>query len=540
MVWFRAMANKRGIAGLTERMISVYQSPWEQSQQQQEGAEKDIGISATKWEKVQEPEESRIPNHLVTIGDLQWREVGGTRKRETLNVFAGLGGVNNLAISNEYASEVSNTSSLDYPALTCREGVGTLRNVVSGNANKVQGMIGLKSSLEMVVNGTWYKTTDGSDFTSIKSGLSTTAMFDFVHFQKKVFATNATDKIWKSDGSSVSQISDATEGVKFITAHANRLYCAKGNKLYFSALSKPDDWTSVNDSGTLEVTSRTGGDITGISRHSGRLIIFTEESMHELYGTGPSDFVLKEVTSSVGCIAHRTIISISGILYFLGKDAIYRYGGGVPAKDFSIPVNARYIEKVNKATLDDSFAWERGKYYMLCLPATECRIYEYDTQLKTWNRQKYDDTRFLTCAPEILNDYLYSGTKDGKVLQLSYKSTGFYTKDDSALISWSWTSKVLNEPKAKANLKEVYLNLFVAAGASIKVSISTSTTGSSDFVEVYSYTNNTGSDKTFTVQEMIAYDLQLLSYCRFRIAGTGKAIVYELLYEDRLLEAKQL
>src|SRR5690348_2496084 len=81
--------------------------------------------------------------------------------------------------------------------------------------------------------------------------------------------TNGTDAVKKWDGSALSDLSaDAPKG-KYITNDTYRVFIAKGDSLYFSALDDGTDWTTAENSGIIRYVTPNGGDITGLRNFYG-------------------------------------------------------------------------------------------------------------------------------------------------------------------------------------------------------------------------------------------------------------------------------
>ena len=67
----------------------------------------------------------------------------------------------------------------------------------------------------------------------------------------------------------------------------------------FCGLNKIDDWSTANDAGSIDVT-RAYGPITALTEFRDFVTAFTEYSMHVLYGTGPTNYNLADVSSEDG------------------------------------------------------------------------------------------------------------------------------------------------------------------------------------------------------------------------------------------------
>lgn len=234
----------------------------------------------------------------------------------------------------------------DYPVIRNREGSKQLGAMIIGSA---KGLGAWKNSeLHAVFSDEWFK-WNGSTWTSLTTGLnsSTTNYFaSFCNFQGNLsgihlIMANGSDPVKKYDGTSVSNLNNAPAGIQYIDAHDNRLYGAAGNTIYFSALRKPEDWTTLNDAGSIVIESNDGETINSIKSGLQKLTVFKPNSMYELYGTGASNYRLVQIADNIGILNHRCSAFVNGILYFLHPTGIYRYSGGTrPDNTFSAPIQS--------------------------------------------------------------------------------------------------------------------------------------------------------------------------------------------------------
>lgn len=70
----------------------------------------------------------------------------------------------------------------------------------------------------------------------------------------------------------------------------------------------------------------TGLCAAGSGPNSG-MVVGMAKGMAVLYGTGPQNFYRNEIAMNDGCIAGRTMIAINGIVYYLGRCAVYAFDG---------------------------------------------------------------------------------------------------------------------------------------------------------------------------------------------------------------------
>ena len=156
----------------------------------------------------------------------------------------------------------------------------------------------------------------------------------------------------------------------------NRLWGCQGNTIYASKLGDPMNFFVYDglstDSYALEVGS--GGGFTACSHYSSHVIFFKEDMVYKLYGTKPSNYQLMSAFIpgvKKGC--EKSLVTFSEDMYYLGRDAVYRYSGGVP-ENISLKLGRLFWEKASAISL-------RGRYY---ISAENEGVYVFDPQSSAW------------------------------------------------------------------------------------------------------------------------------------------------------------
>ena len=119
----------------------------------------------------------------------------------------------------------------------------------------------------------------------------------------------------------------------FIENHINRVWVADGNSLYFSTLDTSideenfNDFDTANNAGQINVPSGEGDTITGLYSLNNSLYVFQRRAIWRIYGTGPSNFELRNVTNEIGLIDRSTLVEWDNVLLFLSDNGIYMFDG---------------------------------------------------------------------------------------------------------------------------------------------------------------------------------------------------------------------
>ena len=91
------------------------------------------------------------------------------------------------------------------------------------------------------------------------------------------------------------------------------------------------DYTTPHDSGFIKVTNATGK-ITGLVSFDDKLVIFSQNNMHVLYGgqvnaDASTDFTLVDLNNGIGAYHHNAMKVHKGYLYWIYATSIYEYDG---------------------------------------------------------------------------------------------------------------------------------------------------------------------------------------------------------------------
>lgn len=431
-------------------------------------------------------------------------------------------------IKETEASNVQNGSSREYPAFSVIPG----RQEYASDLTTANG-IGQRNNADLhVQDGTVWKYWNGAAYVNVQTGI-TSAIANFVEFStgttKYTILANGTDRLaW--NGSAVTDLTNAPLS-RIVTTHKGRIYWARDNDIVYSALNLINDYSTPNDAGTIDVT-RAKGASTGIYEYNDKVIAFTEYGMHELYGTGPSNYELIDIEGEVGTISNRSIVSCNRVLYFVWYDGIYAYTGGSPIKISNNIEN--YFkeganEEINFSLKTKIVSGSIGNFLYIAVPSgsgtTENnKILVYDTERSLWNVESGAFTDFVTIA-----NNLYGVDSDGKLWDM-VSGTDF----DGTAITWFRITKPFNEGsvRRKKTLSDLWVVADLPVGSTMTVSYST-TVDNDDFVSLYTFTAN--ADEQNTRIQIPTNVLQNIDWYRLKFSGTGPAKIH---YIDKVFRTK--
>jgi len=209
---------------------------------------------------------------------------------------------------------------------------------------------------------------------------------------------NGTEKIAIVDGLNEPALYDNTTftvlldapadvvGATFVAEVKNHLFFAKGTTVTFTAPYADTDFSTANGSGSINV----GGTITALTVFRQQLIIFTENSIHQLTGTTIADFSLQPITIDIGCIDSDTIQEIGGDVMFLGPDGLRLLSGTDRLGDFGLAV----VSKTIQSTMTGFISSNTSFTSCVIREKSQYRILGYNNNITQENAQGILATQF--------------------------------------------------------------------------------------------------------------------------------------------------
>lgn len=246
--------------------------------------------------------------------------------------------------------------------------------------------------------------------------------------------------------------------LEFVCESNYRLWgCAK-NTIYSSKYGDPlnfqvfDGLTS--DSYYIDISS--DGAFTGCIPFTSFICFFKEDVVHKIYGTKPSNFqVLTSEIFGVQAGCERTMCVINETLYYLGRNGVYSYNGGVPEL---VSQNFGTRRFINGCAGSDG-----DKYYICMSNGPNTAIYTYDISKGIWLKE--DNVSVI--------DFAYM---EGKLHYIDDQGWQYKTGENSSteVVEWSATfcpfTELINERKGYSKLN---FRIALEASAWLKIEIKT-------------------------------------------------------------------
>lgn len=139
--------------------------------------------------------------------------------------------------------------------------------------------------------------------------------------------------------------------IQYIEAHLSRLFVSDGANIYYSKTGFPEAFDPNN---TEPVNANDSDQITGIHSAAQVLMIFKRTQLYALVGTDPASWSIQLISGDVGCVAHRSVVTVEGITYWWSlKGPMAWDGEGLP-KPIGTPVILPTIDStaLNYAVFD--------------------------------------------------------------------------------------------------------------------------------------------------------------------------------------------
>lgn len=214
---------------------------------------------------------------------------------------------------------------------------------------------------------TLYEFTSGS-WSSVGTGLPVgryeiiVGNFYATAASEALFMVCPNGKPYQFDGSTLTEITGAQSGAKFLAVHQNRLALGfEAGSVQLSAVGDPTDWAGAN--GAAEIGAQ--DHVTGLSSSTGGvLIIFCDETVKGLYGSATSNYEVKMISQNSGAKPYSTAdMQVPFFVNERGPASLYTVQafGDFEQSNWGRPVEPLFREKFvpHAATVSKDFSQYR-------------------------------------------------------------------------------------------------------------------------------------------------------------------------------------
>lgn len=380
---------------------------------------------------------------------MYWQPINYKNKKIVRNYADGINTyVEPFDIKDSELTDAFNVCANDYPAIRTRNDRQALTNVsITGqirawgkrNADVLDGPGLFDDALHLLEENTWkYSKLDdvASTAWTVVSTSMAIASGEFIEFntEAKRFTillnpTTSKQQFYAYDGTTtlVGLTTDAPNSYLY-TVHRFRVFGVEDDykTIKYSAIGTCTDWTSTpgTNSGSFVLT-QVKDKITAITTYQDHVIIWTANSMHELYGYEPLNFVLQDISMEVGGIKYA---EINGKLYFVNGNGVYLYTGGLPK------LISQKADKIFKTgSLSNNPQWDTIKsivpynnklYFMFPYNVWYyTKIIVYDTEKDIWFTENAISN---TDSYAGIGNFLYNNKYKAIAIPLTYSTAPQY------------------------------------------------------------------------------------------------------------------
>ena len=441
-------------------------------------------------------------------------------------IYSGLNnGTPPVQLTEGQLSSVVNLSPVELPSLKVIEKDSELGYTGAVQAVRSIFVIDPDTHILVLAGTTLYKWS-GTAFSTVATGFGASSYVQLAPMTGKYYLVDGATEVREYNPSTStlgSAISGSPDDCDFIVAHRNHLFAAEGKNLHLSNVLLPDDWTTVDMTGTIIIEGTYGEDITGLTVVADHLVIPKERSISELWGFTPGadgDMEVVEISTSYGCISPRSLQVIDGTMYCLSHLGIVSYGGGMDPYLISEPFVQEYINTFNLSVKAKFTSCTDGRFYYLAIATgtstTNNVVIVYDTYTKTF----WSQDAVYTAMANYKNE-LFAGKADGKL----------YEKESTALhgdVTWSFEKPIKIQDLAnRVTLQRVEMTYEVLhADAEIVVSIRPDL-ASGDYTILRTITDQTAD----TAMARIPADFSKVydkEWGMLKVSGKGSCIVHNI------------
>lgn len=298
-----------------------------------------------------------------------------------------------------------------------------------------------------------------------------------------------------------------------ICESSNRLWGAEGNTIYASALGDPTNFFTYDgldtDSWAVPVVSE--GDFTGCIGYGTGVLFFKEDRLYKILGSYPSQYTMYDYTvPGVKKGSEKSLKNINEVMYYHGREGIYRYSGGSPEL---------ITENFGLRRFTDASAGSDGERYYVSMKdrdSQEWGLWSCDIRQGIWLQE--DGLKAVDFACNA--GKLYCAAGDGRILLLN-------PDDSEEEVLWSATTCRIDETYLNRKCySRLLLRLEVAEGAWVQAEISHD---GGPWQTVY-----TGHGRGGPIREIPIMPRRCDSF-RVRLSGAGETIVRSMVREYRMV-----
>lgn len=147
------------------------------------------------------------------------------------------------------------------------------------------------------------------------------------------------------------------------------------NMVWCSRIGEPERF---DEESFFEVRTGGGDTITGIHVFQDALMVFKNNSVHEVTGYSPQSLALKDLSVEYGCLNNRSVTSFENFLWFVDKKGIVQYNGA-NFEVVSDPIRTEF-DQVDKTKVQAIHVKKKNQVWF----CASQKVFVYDYLIKSW------------------------------------------------------------------------------------------------------------------------------------------------------------
>ena len=320
------------------------------------------------------------------------------------------------------------------------------------------------------------------------------------------------DEVFSQTGVEIEgmlSITRKTPNLSVICESNNRLWGAEGNTIFASALGDPTNFYTYDglDTDSYAVGVASEGVFTGCCGFGNSVLFWKEDKLHKILGAYPSQYTMYEYNvPGVKRGSENSLVNVNEVIYYHGREGVYRYSGGSPeliSENFGL---RRFQEAAAGA--------EGDRYYisMQDVASKEWGLWVYDILRGIWMQE--DESQGMDFAYNEGKLYYISG--DGGLMCVN-------PEESDEAVAWSATTtrmdEVVHERKYYPKLN---IRLDLPVGSTFVVEVSQD---DGAFRQIGTFEGTTGKTVILPI---------LLPRCdnfRIRMSGSGPVLIRSIVRE---------
>ena len=207
--------------------------------------------------------------------------------------------------------------------------------------------------------------------------------------------------------------------------------------IHFSKNLDPTNFTDSTDSGEITIGAKRGSKINGIALLNETLYIFKTDSIWEISGKTPSEFVVSEIVTNLGLSARRSLVKVeSALVGYMSDYELHEFNGTQQTKLLTYDValfgdlTKDLIQIVNTFRLDQICAVYHNFIYRMAFCAIDSSAVQNDMEYCFSTINQID---FFTRGNKISSYCVWDRQPDQKQLVTGRSDIGYLMRQYQGL-----------------------------------------------------------------------------------------------------------